>query len=227
MLSILKNHSILYVEDEKEIQKNIAEYLESYFQTVYLASDGKEALTQYNTYNPDVILLDINLPLLDGLSVAYEIRKNNHDIKIIMLTAYTDTDKLLTATELNLTKYLVKPITPKLFKESLLLLSHNLILNPSKFLHFGNDCVWDRTSEILFIAKQPCKLTNKEHRLLKLLIKQKGTTVFYADIMLAVWEDAFERDISIDSVKNQIRHIRKKLPARCIDSIYGKGYMLK
>ena len=227
MLSILKNHTILYVEDEPEIQKNIAEYLESYFDTVYLASHGKEALEQYNKHNPDVLLLDINIPFIDGLSVAKEIRQKNNYVKIIMLTAHTETERLLTATELNLTKYLVKPITPKLFKDSLLLLSQELLLNPLKFLHIGEGYIWDKENEILLLENKPYKLVDKEHRLLKLFIRQKGKITSYEDIMIAVWEDAFEKDISIDSVKNQIRHLRKKLPDGCIDSIYGKGYMLK
>ena len=64
MLKILKKHSILYVEDEPEIQKNIAEYLKNHFGTVYLASTGNEALLAYTKNQPDVILLDINLPVL-------------------------------------------------------------------------------------------------------------------------------------------------------------------
>jgi len=77
MLSILKRHTILYVEDEPEIQANISEYLSNYFGTIHLASDGKEALAQYYKNRPDVLLLDINLPNTDGLSVAQEIRESD------------------------------------------------------------------------------------------------------------------------------------------------------
>lgn len=116
MTSILKDHSILYVEDEPSIRANIVEYLESYFDTVYTASDGAQALELYNKHRPDIAMLDINLPYMDGLTVAREIRSQDEKIKLVMLTAFTDKEKLLQATELKLTKYLVKPVAPKLFK---------------------------------------------------------------------------------------------------------------
>ena len=227
MLGILKNHSILYVEDEPEIQKNIREYLESYFGTVHIASDGREALTLYEEHHPDALLLDINLPFLSGLELAQQIRKKDQTVKIVMLTAHTEKEKLLTATELKLTKYLIKPIAPKLFKETMELLASELRLNPSRFINLASNCIWNKTQEVLRIDDVPVALTEKEHRLLKLLLEKKGTDVSNEDIMLAVWENAFENEISVDSVKNQISHLRKKLPNVSIDTIYGKGYILK
>jgi len=227
MLSILQNHSILYVEDEPKIQANITEYLESYFGTVYVASDGKEAVALYEEYHPDVLLLDINLPFTSGLEVAKHVRQKDQTTKIVMLTAYTEKEKLLFATELKLTKYLIKPIAPKLFKETMELLVNELRLNPSRFINLASNCVWNKGQEVLRIDDIPVELSEKEHLLLKLLIEKKGSTVNYTDIMIAVWEDAFENEISLDSVKSQIYHLRKKLPDGCIDTIYGKGYKLK
>ena len=227
MHHILKNHSILYVEDEPEIQSNIAEYLGSYFADVYLASNGDEALDQYYKHHPDVLLLDINLPRLDGLSVAKKVREKDHSAKIIMLTAFTEKEKLLKATELKLTKYLIKPVSPKEFKETLELLAKELINNPTRYLNLSNCYIWDREQEQLTLNDSPVSLTEKEHRLLKLFITNKSKTISYEKIMVEVWEDAFEREISIDSVKNQVSQLRKKLPEGCIVSVYGEGYVLK
>ena len=227
MTKILKNYSILYVEDEPIIQQNIREYLESYFDKVYVASDGKEALVLYYAHCPDVMLLDINLPYVSGLEVAKQIRQENASIKIIMLTAYTDTEKLLAATELKLTKYLVKPIEPKLFKETMLYLSKELLANPVDFVYVALNCTWHKKEEVLYVDKVPVDLSEKEHRLFKLLLEHKGSTVGYEDIMLAVWEDAFDKEISLDSIKNQVLHLRKKLPENCINTVYGQGYILK
>ena len=227
MLGILKNHSILYVEDEPEIQKNIKEYLESYFGTVHIASDGREALTLYEKHHPDALLLDINLPFLSGLEVAKQVRQKDQTVKIVMLTAHTEKEKLLTATELKLTKYLIKPIAPKLFKETMELLANELRLNPSRFINLASNCIWNKTQEVLRIDDVPVSLTEKEHRLLKLLLEKKGRDVSNEDIILAVWENAFENEISADSVKNQVSHLRKKLPNVSIDTVYGRGYILK
>jgi DNA-binding response OmpR family regulator len=227
MLSTLKIHSILYVEDELDIQANIAEYLRSYFGSVYVASQGEEALSLYHSFHPDVLLLDINLPLLDGLSVAKEIRKNNKSIKIIMLTAFTETEKLLRATELKLTKYLVKPIAPKVFKNTLRLLGEELLDEPTHLCYLSDTCIWDKKHEKLSINNIPVLLLEKEHRLLKLLIAQQGETVTYEEIMVELWEDAYDRAVSMASVKNKVSNLRKKLPDNTIDTVYSKGYILK
>lgn len=227
MLSILKNHSLLYVEDEPTIRENITEYLESYFGTVYVASDGKEALDLYNMHHPDVLMLDINLPFLSGLEVAKQVRGKDQTVKIVMLTAHTEKEKLLAATELKLTKCLIKPIAPKLFKETMGLLAQELRQNPSLFVNLSSNCIWNKKQEVLRIDDTPVSLTEKEQRLLKLLIENRGSTVSFEDIMITVWEDAFEKEISHDSVKNQISHLSKKLPQVCIDAVYGTGYRLK
>lgn len=227
MLSILKNHSILYVEDEPQIRANITEYLESYFATVYVASDGKEGLEFYKSHHPDVLLLDINLPFLSGLNLAQKVRAMDQTVKIVMLTAHTEKEKLLVATELKLTKYLIKPIAPKLFKETMELLAKELRQNPTRFINLSENCVWNKIQEVLLIDDVVVSLLEKEHRLLKLLIENKGSNVSCEDIMVAVWDDAFEKDISHESVKNLVSHLRKKLPHGCIDTVYGKGYMLK
>lgn len=226
MISILKKHSILYVEDEPEIQKNIAEYLGNYFGEIHLASDGKEALNEYSKHHPDVLLLDINLPNIDGLTVAQEIRKNDPTIKIIMLTAFTEKEKLLKATELKLTKYLIKPVPPKAFKETLEVLAYELTNNPSRFLKLSDDFTWDKEQEQLNIDGKNVLLAEKQHRLLKLFVNYKGKPISYEKIIITVWDNTFDREISIDSVKNQVSQLRKKIPNICISSVYGEGYIL-
>jgi len=227
MSDILKEHSILYVEDEPSIRKNIIEYLESYFGTVHTASDGAEALEAYYKHYPDVALLDINLPYIDGLSVAKEIRSQNPKTKIVMLTAHTEKEKLLRATELKLTKYLIKPISPKTFKETMHLLAEELLADGDSYLSLSDGYVWDSENERLFKNSLEIPLSTKERTLLKACIEKHRSVITYEEIMIAVWEDAFDRDISIDSVKNQVSLLRKKLPAGCLESVYGKGYRLK
>jgi len=227
MLRLLKEHSILYVEDEPEVQHNIQEYLESYFGRVFIASNGKKAKELYTTHCPDVLLLDINLPGIDGISLAQDIRRHDAHVKIIMLTAYTEKEKLLQATELKLTKYLIKPIAPKLFKAAMELLVTELLQNPSRFLALCEHYIWDKQLEVLRHHHTPIPLTEKEYRLLKLFISKQRQKVSYEDIIITVWDNGYEFDISLDSVKNQVSHLRKKLPGLCIENVYGRGYVLK
>jgi DNA-binding response OmpR family regulator len=158
--------------------------------------------------------------------VAKEVRQNNSSIKIIMLTAHTETEKLLIAVELKLTKYLIKPIAPKEFKETMKILAKELTLNPSSLIHLDPSCLWDKEQEVLTINNIYIPLSQKEHKLFKLFIKSKSCTITYEDIMVHVWDDMLEQDISLDSVKNQVSKLRKKLPANSIKSVYGQGYVL-
>ncbi len=227
MKTILQNHSILFVEDELEVQAQIKEYLEHYFKDVYVASDGNEALKLYKRYLPDALLLDINLPSVDGLTIAKEIREKNRNIKIIMLTAYTDEKKLLNAVELKLTKYLVKPVTPKEFKKALSLLAKELLEVTDLFVSLDKHHIWSKTTMQLLHVDKEIELTQKERLLLNLLVEKRGSCVTYANIMAVVWEDEFDKEISIDSVKSQVSLLRKKLPKNIIENVYGKGYILR
>ena len=227
MHTILNNHSILYVEDEPEIQANVTRYLGNYFNDIYLASDGQEAITQYHKHQPDVLLLDINLPYLDGLSVAQEVRKNDQKIKIIMLTAFTEKEKLLKATELKLTKYLIKPVAPKDFQQTLDRLADELMNNPSSVIKLGDNISWNIEKEQLNDNGELVILTEKQLRLIKLFIDNKGQPVMHQSIITTLWDDALNREISIDSVKSQVSQLRKKAPSLQIINIYGGGYILK
>ncbi len=227
MLEILKQYDILYVEDEPDIQANISEYLRYYFKKVYLAKDGQKALQCYKRHKPRVLLLDINIPSIDGLTLATKIREIDQEIRILMLTAYTEKEKLLAATELKLTKYLIKPVEPKYFKDALLLLAKELTNIDNRFQKIAKECIWDIKNKTLIVQQSQIPLTAKEQKLLELLIAKIGKSVHYTDIMVAVWEESLDKEISIDSVKNLVSKLRKKLPGCNIVSVYGVGYMLK
>ena len=226
MRNLLKNYSILYVEDELNIQKQMTEYLEGYFRDVYVSSDGKQGLEKYEEYHPDVLLLDIDLPHMDGLSLAKSIRKKDKSVSIIMLTAFTDQEKLLKATELKLLKYLVKPIDLLEFQETLDLLAVELTESTKEILVLGEGYTWNKSEGKLCHKGKSIVLTSKEQQLLVLLAKHQHKSISFEDIMAHVWADEFEREVSVNCVKNVVSDLRKKLPNDAIQSVYGKGYML-
>lgn len=224
--SLLKNYRLLYVEDETGIQKNMTEYLEGYFKNVYVANDGKEGLEAYHTHKPDALLLDINIPYIDGLTLAKTIRKIDKNVAIIMLTAFTDTDKLLQATELKLLKYLVKPLDLLEFQDTLDLLAKELNESSQNIVRLDHEYTWQVDMQQLFCENEIVALTSKEERLFSLLVKNKNNNISFEDIMAYVWVDEFEREVSVNCVKNVLSDLRKKLPKDAIKSIYGTGYML-
>jgi len=227
MKEILQKYHVLYAEDDLAVQKSVLSVLERYFKEVYVASDGIEAMTLYNKHKPDVLISDIDMPRKDGLALALEIRAMNATIPIVMFTAYTDTEKLLKATELNLTKYLVKPVEPMAFKEALGKIAKMLLENDNTLFHLKEGYVWDCKAQILSHDNQHITLLQKEKVLLQLLIDQYQKCVNFTDIMALVWEDDFDAEISVESVKFQVSQLRKKLPKESIKNVYGKGYILE
>lgn len=226
MKQAFKAYSILYAEDNQALQESTVEYLQRYFGTVYVADDGEEALALYEKHNIDVLLLDIDMPLFNGLDVTKCIRQDNEAVPIMILTAYTDTELLLKATELNLCKYLVKPLNPMVFKEVLKKVHMKLLQNNPFIVSLSNGYSWNSQTKVLRQDREMVMLSQKEQILFTLLMKNKGKCVSFEEIMAVVWEDEFEKEISRQSIKLQVTLLRKKLPKECIVNVYGRGYVL-
>ncbi|HIP52187.1 MAG TPA: response regulator transcription factor [Campylobacterales bacterium] len=220
-----KKYSILYAEDNPEVQVEVVEYLQKYFKEVYVANDGKEALKLYSERKVDSLLLDIDMPFVNGLTVAKEVRVLDKTIPIVMLTAFTDTDKLLCATELHLCKYLVKPIDLMGFRNMIKKLLVEIDELQSDRLEISSNYVWNSDSKKLYHNNQLISLSQKEQVLLGLLIEKRSECVTFTEIMALVWEDDFDAEVSIQSVKFQVTLLRKKLPKNSIQNVYGKGYI--
>lgn len=102
--------SILYVEDEKMIRDTIFKFLHRRFRKLYIAENGQEGLVLYHKYHPDIVITDIQMPVMSGLEMAKQIRKNNVQTPIIMTSAHNKSDVLLEAIEMNINSFLLKPI---------------------------------------------------------------------------------------------------------------------
>ncbi len=107
----MNKFTLLYVEDDVEILENVKYLFSKSFKEIYTAKDGEEGLAAYHEYKPDIILSDINMPKLDGLSLVNKIREDDKDIPIVLISAYSDRDKLLQAIEIGVSSYVVKPFT--------------------------------------------------------------------------------------------------------------------
>ena len=107
----LKQMSLLYAEDKLITQALYKRHFENHFKSVYTARNGHQALEIYNIIKPNVVILDINMPLINGLEVSRRIRKNDQQTRIILLTSRVDKEAFLEAVELDLTTYIEKPVT--------------------------------------------------------------------------------------------------------------------
>ncbi len=124
-------YKILFVEDEKATRENYVLYLKMLFNEVYEAKDGEEAYQLYKDKKPDIMIIDINIPKLNGLELLKKIRVNDYSTKAIMLTAHSEQKFLLKAVSLQVTRYLVKPVSRKELKEALNASLNELLKNNS------------------------------------------------------------------------------------------------
>jgi len=109
LLGKLKKLTILYAEDDKNVQKDVSGYLDLVFKDVVAASDGIQAYDIFEKSRPDIVLTDIDMPGLNGIELAKKIRANDKETPIIIMTAHTKPEYLIDAVELNITRYLIKP----------------------------------------------------------------------------------------------------------------------
>jgi len=104
---------LLYVEDDTDIREELADILKRQFPELSVAKDGKDGLNKYHEVNPHIILTDIRMPVMNGLDMIKHIRKENHNIPIIISSAFNDSEYLLEAIDLEINHYLLKPINIK------------------------------------------------------------------------------------------------------------------
>ena len=219
----LKNMTILYAEDEEGIRKNIADALNYYAKEVYEADNGKEALEIYKEKSPDIILSDIHMPIMDGLEFVKEVRKNNREIPIVMITAHTDKKYLLDAVELHMEKYIVKPVDIDELFETLDICVNILDTNKITSLDNHKEYIYDYDRKELKYKNENVILNKKEMIFLELLICNQNRMVTYDELQEYVWGD----DVMTDSaLRSLVRNLRKKLPTDIISNLSGIGYRI-
>ena len=223
--SKISDISILIAEDETKLLNSMVEYLQLFFTHVYAAEDGMSAYEIYRKKRPDIIVADIHMPRLDGLSMIEKIRKNDETTKIIITTAHSDKEKLLQAIELHLVKYLVKPVQSDRLKELLFGLVDEL-RKKSHLVYLKEDYYWDDQIHKLYQGKKEILLKPREQKLLTLLCSKANQTVSSIDIYNILYEDQPERDFSSNAITSLIKRVRHKLPKETLKSSYGIGYIL-
>ena len=225
LLDKLKKLHLLYVEDDPHVRLQISEFLGRYFLSIEEASSAEEALLCFHKKKADIILLDINLPGKNGLSFASEIRQHHSDTRIIISTAYTDKDFLLSAIELELTRYLVKPLIGKTLLEALEKASDEycLICKKDNVVELGEGFFYDKRNKIVYHKAEEIVLRRKEMQLLEFFIENSSEIVTYEMLEYGIWT---ESSSTKDAIRSQIRNLRKKTHPKIIENITAIGYRL-
>ena len=226
----MKKLKLLYAEDERRIRKDFVIYLESMYEfTIYEADDGVEALELFKKYEPEIVLTDITMPSMDGLTLAKEIRKISKHTKIIILTAHSEQEKLMKAFDLNVINYLVKPINRKKLRESIEVAIETSVQGIEKdeaIVCFSSNTTFNLNTQEYVVDDTSVHLAKLESKLLLFLCQNQSIIFSAQDIFTHIWDDV-DKVFNASSVRTLVKKLRKKLPDGVIKNIYGGYYQIK
>jgi len=217
--------SILIAEDEAELREYFVEYIQLFFSRVYAASNGLEALNLYLSKKPQIIIADINMPHIDGLSLIQKIRDRDEKCKIIITSAHSDQDKLLQAIELNLVKYLIKPVKSDELKMLLMDVVDELRSKEST-LYFDEGYSFDKENSVLMLNTEEVLLKEKERMLMSFFCSKPNRVITAEDIYNHLYHNQPLKEFSSNSITSLMKRLRTKIPKDMIVNQYGAGYKL-
>lgn len=220
LIEQLKDYTILCVEDEDIIRKGIVNTLSYYFKEVYQASNANDGYDIYDEYKPDLILSDIEMPKRNGISMVKQIRKDDLDTIIIMLTAYSSEEYLMQLINLNINHYIIKPIDSDSLLNGIFKAFGNRL---DEKIEFSDELYFDMKLRELIYKKEVVILRKREKDFLLLLYKNKNMITTYSQIEEELWRD---KSMSMSALKTFIKEIRQRLPLDIIINIQQEGYKL-
>ena len=212
-------YSLLYVEDDDEIRHYISSFLERYCKAVYACDSAEKGLLLYENKHPDIIILDINLGAMSGIELATRIRLKDKKTRILITTAYTNKEFMLQAVELELTRYLVKPVINDDLVTALEKCSTEL--EGTKRINFGDGSIYYRDLAYILYQGKQISLRHKEVELLELFIAHEGEVLRYDFLEQSIWQNV---PMSKDAIRSQIRNLRQKLQVDVLQNVSGLGY---
>lgn len=216
--------TILIIEDEKSIQSVIKAFLEDAGYTVVLADDGIEGVSKFHRCKPDVVLLDLMLPKIDGFTVCEMLRKET-STPIIMLTALDDDDSQMKGFDALADDYITKP-----FSMPLVLRRIGAVLRRTQDKTAVCNVLTHREIQLntdnyqVFVSGKEVVLTAREFEILRLFMENKGRVFTREQLLDTIWNYDYLGDDKI--VNTHIKNIRKKLGTEIIETVRGVGYRI-
>lgn len=219
---------ILIVDDDPRLRETVTIVLSSQDYGVHAAPTGREGLTQVNSVNPDLVILDVNLPDMEGFEVVRELRRFSN-IPVLMLTARVDSSDIVSGLDSGADDYLTKP-----FKSDELLARVRALLRrvPSSdqpIVAADGQLEIDTKTRIVRVRGEKVDLTPTEYQLLLLLANHPGEVLDHHTLLQRVWGDEYINDTAY--LKVYIWHLRRKLEQnphdpKIVMTEWGVGYRL-
>lgn len=217
----LSSHTVLIAEDDSSTLKWLIRVLSIYFKEVYGASTAMDALELFTKKPSDIVIADIQMPEVDGLSFLQKIALISPNTLRVVMTAFNSNPYLNRAVESGIHLYLKKPID---IDELLVAISSHM--PESKSLNtisdLGKDFYYDSKKKMVFKKSQPIKLTKKELLLLEFLLKNAHGLVG----LEAIEQNIYEEPATADAIRMVVVGLRKKIYSTLVENFKGLGYRL-
>jgi DNA-binding response OmpR family regulator len=230
MARLMNNEKVLVVDDDPALLPLIEYTFSREGYKVYSAADGKEALRQFFAHRPNLVLLDIMMPRLDGWETCRRIREVS-DVPIIMLTARGQDEDIVRGLDYGADDYLTKPFSIKVLLARARAVLRRAALPPTEYeqaASYADDYLTvDLKERRVTVRGEAVKLTPTEYRLLAYLVQNAGHVVSFRQILQNVWGWEYQDDV--DYVRVYIWHLRQKLEVdrgnpKYIQTEIGAGY---
>lgn len=222
-------YTVLIAEDESDIRQLISFNLERESMDTLLAKDGVEAFEIAKEKEPDLIILDLMLPRMDGFTVFKELRLDSRtkDIPVIMLTAKAQLDDVITGLEMGADDYLTKPFSPKELVLRVKALLRRIKTTTANSTITSGKFRLDKNTLHCFVSGEQIDLTPTEFKLLLLMIEREGTVQNRENLLREVW--GYRDTASSRTLDTHVKRLREKLGdlSRCIETVRGVGYQYR
>jgi len=220
---------ILIVEDNERIAETVADVLEEQHYIVDIALDGEAGWQQAEAFNYDLILLDLMLPKLDGISLCQRLRTSGYGGPILVLTARDSSADKIVGLDSGADDYVVKPFDVNELAARVRALLRRDSPGRKPILSWG-ELKLDPSTLAVTYASQPVNVTSKEYQMLELFLRNRQRIFSQAELLDRLWE--FEDMPNEEVVRAHIKRLRQKLttvgaPKDVIQTVHGLGYRLK
>jgi len=220
---ILKGLRVLLVEDEEKLATLLKNAIGESFYSFSLAKDGQEGLEKFLSITPDIVITDIMMPNLTGLEMAKEIRKIDEKIPIIILSAFSESDKFLDAIDLGVVKYFIKPFDPDELLDYIEKMGKKM---GSRLIRLRGGFSFNLTTKALYKNSRYVALSKNESKFMQLLLEnhtEDNCVVNDEVIKKSLWED---EEVSSERLRTFLRRIRAKTSKDLVLNLKGQGYQI-
>jgi len=216
----LKSLKVLLVEDEEKLAKLFKNAIGDNFRNFIIASNGEDGLKKYEQFMPDIVITDIMMPKMTGLEMAKEIKSINPNTPIIILSAFSETDKLLNAIDVGIVKYFIKPFD---LDEVLEYIDSLKDVFQEKLLRLCCDFTYSYNRSSLYKNNRYVFLSKNEKIFLEFMLKEKINQVASSEsIKKILWGV----DVNDARLRTFIKRFREKTSKKLLKNIKKEGYII-